>query len=405
MDPVDPIQKFQQQFGTPAPFFQPIVSVADGLIYSYEVLGRGIRDGQVSSLGPFFLNDDIDLDERMLIDRIIREKAIHRIAAIPGADRLFINIHPAWIFNFQNSAEEFPSIRMLREAGLHGDHLTIEITEQTIHLADFDRLNRLIDRYREQNIKIAVDDFSYPDFDRLISIKPDFVKLDIRLFKKGVESEDYRKLIEYIASFSLELGISVVFEGVENLSELELAIECGGNYIQGFFLSEPIAEPRDDRSRYRDTIQLGLNNVYYRQINDLQNIMKIEKNMNRYLTLVLEREQVFQSANLDDGITRILDFVPPQCFRLFVCDAAGVQRSSNFVRDRDADSFQIQPEYRGYNWCWRPYFLNNLVRMREYHQGVVSEKYIDVETRHYTLTYSHPISEDLFLFLDFFSNT
>jgi EAL domain-containing protein (putative c-di-GMP-specific phosphodiesterase class I) len=389
------------------PFFQPIVSVSDGSIYGYEVLARQLDEaGQVQNIGPFFNDESVPEDERIAVDRTVRERAFqHLKEQQPGPNRLFINIHPAWIYRRREPNALFPTIQMMDDAGLAGENLIVEITEQKFLDADFDFLNGLIDRYRERGIKIAIDDFSFPNFDRLLSIKPDFVKVDIQLVKKSAQSQDYKKLVGYISKFCQELGISVIFEGVETLHELENAIESGGSLIQGWFLSKAAAEFQKTDS-YKQLIQLGLNNVIYRSRHSSQNIVKIEHNMNQYLRLVIEREQLFRKSNLDEALNRILPFLPPQCFRVFICDGYGLQRSSNYTRldnpSNNAD-FRIHPEHRGKNWGWRPYFFNNLVRMKEWERGVISHEYVDVETRRRTLTFSYPISGDLFIFLDFFA--
>ena len=53
------------------------------------------------------------------------------------------------------------------------------------------------------------------------------------------------------------------------------------------------------------------------------------------------------------------------------------------------------------NWSWRPYFLHNLVRMKQYGRGIISTPYRDTETKKETLTFSCPVKENVYLFMDF----
>jgi len=385
--------------GTLKPFFQPVVSVADGAVYGYEALGRRKTPERVESLGAFFASPEIDESEKISVDRRIREQAIQTMRQSGPDARLFVNIHPEWIYRYHDREDEFPTLQMMRASGLDPSRLVIEITEQEFHSEDFGFLNRLVDRYRAVGARIAIDDFSYANFDRLISLKPDFVKVDIRLVKMSGESAEYKKLIRYISAFAQEVGISVIFEGVETENELENSIEAGGSYIQGFYFA-PAAESFLEPDAFRDSIQVALNNVAYQQLHNSRNVLKIEENMNRYLALVIEREQLFERANLDDAVNRILSFLPPQCFRAFICDSMGVQRSSNFTKSVSG-KFRIFPERRGANWGWRPYFFHNMVRMNQFRRGVISHKYVDVETKQDTLTFSYPIGQDMYIFLDF----
>lgn len=49
-------------------------------------------------------------------------------------------------------------------------------------------------------------------------------------------------------------------------------------------------------------------------------------------------------------------------FRMYVCDEDGFQKSANIIKyDND---WIIQPEYANKNWSWRPYFLENIIKMR-----------------------------------------
>ena len=59
--------------GEVLPYFQPVLSVADGSVYGYEVLGRRrLPDGAIESLGPFFHDEKSDLLERIEVSRHIR---------------------------------------------------------------------------------------------------------------------------------------------------------------------------------------------------------------------------------------------------------------------------------------------------------------------------------------------
>ncbi|MBX7059457.1 MAG: EAL domain-containing protein [Leptospirales bacterium] len=394
-----PAEFLLEQPGALQPFFQPIISVADGRIFGYEALARLRVGDEQRSLGAFFSSADRTREEKLNLDRRLRSLSLQRAREANISERLFLNIHPSWISARYAEELDFPTLQIIDETGFPAEQVVIEIIEEEIRHEDFDLLNRLLDRYRERGMKIAIDDFSYPNFDRLISLRPDFVKVDIRLIRKSVESAEYRRLIRYIGEFSQELGVAVLFEGVETLVELENSIEAGGSLVQGFFFSEA-REDFQAPDVHQGRIRLGLNNITYRAMLKSESTLRIEDSMNRYLALVIAREQVFVRSNLDEALSRIAAFLPPQCFRAFICDGLGIQRSSNFTRT-SGDQFKFYPEYRGKNWAWRPYFFPNVVRMRAVQRGVVSNRYVDFETRRHTLTFSYPLGSDLYIFLDF----
>ena len=381
--------------GEPVPFFQPIVSVSDGQIYGYEVLGRSLTEQGPVSLGSFFHDVRTSHEERLQIDRSIRRQALEKKKREGSPARLFLNIHPAWIYT--RGADPFPTMQMVSELGLKPEEIIIEITEENLLSAEFSDVMRLIGRYREAGIRIAIDDFSYPNFDRLIAARPAIVKLDMQLVKKAARNLEYRRLTDYISRFAQELGVAVLFEGVEDVVELESGLEAGASLMQGFYFAAAGPEflPPD---RFEDDIRLALSNVYYRSVSHLSGVVRLERELNRYMRLLTEQPGE-ASDDLDAVLARIHGQLPSTCFRLFVCDETGKQLSANLTRV--AGIFERQEHFRGNNWSWRPYFLDNLIRMREYEQGVISNPYIDHETRHRTITFSYPLRHDRFLFMDF----
>jgi hypothetical protein len=88
-----------------------------------------------------------------------------------------------------------------------------------------------------------------------------------------------------------------------------------------------------------------------------------------------------------------------ESFRIYICDGEGFQQSANLYKSQNGD-WVLQAEYRNKNWSWRPYFLENIVRMNYDKRGILSDLYSDVETGEITRTFSFPLSEQLYIFID-----
>lgn len=54
-------------------FYQPIISFQSRCISGYEVLGRTISGNKVESLGAFFHDPKISEQEKLCVDRLLRE--------------------------------------------------------------------------------------------------------------------------------------------------------------------------------------------------------------------------------------------------------------------------------------------------------------------------------------------
>lgn len=378
------------------PYYQPIMTITDGSIYGYEVLGRYVDpSGNAVSLGPYFHDDSVSLAEKIDLSRLIRTKSFDAAVARGIFTRLFVNIKPSWVWRYYGSNDDLPTLSMLDSCGLSGESIVIEITEDEFS-GDIRELSKMLARYRERGCKIAVDDFNFNFTERLIHLRPDIVKLDMALVKNIARSKEYRSLIEYIASFARDFGITVLFEGVEEQRELESAIESGAELIQGYLISEAVSDfiPADSFQKHLATT---LKNVVERNWKDYRGLMAIESAINKVLTgLIQEGGSV---EHLDLFIEGLLESLPKGFFRVYACNGYGYQLSSNY--ERSENGFATRPEYKGKNWSWRPYFLNNLVRIQQYGRGIMSSPYKDQETRKETVTFSYPLSRDLFLFVDF----
>lgn len=377
------------------PYFQPIISVADGQIYGYEVLGRfEAESGHISSMGPYFADPEVPGYEKLIRSRKVRELAFLRASEMEYRGKLFINIKPSWLVPMQRSDTDLPTLRLLRETGLSGENVVIEITEDEFE-GDLLILDSVIRRYRDAGCRVAIDDFTFHNFDRLIHLRPDIVKIDIRLVKKSVEKKEYHKLITSISDFSQEIGISVLFEGVELEEELLNSIDAGGNYIQGFFFAQPGPEflPDDSfRAQSRRCVDLVVaqnRSENYKQI-------ALEFRMGEMLEAMLAR--IGEQQDSDALLAAIAPALPEACYRAYICDQYGVQVSANFARG-SAD-FVREEKYRGLNWGFRPYFFFNLARMDRSGRGSLSTRYVDQETKKETYSYSHPLPGHRFLFLD-----
>lgn len=60
----------------------------------------------------------------------------------------------------------------------------------------------------------------------------------------------------------------------------------------------------------------------------------------------------------------------------------------------------MESDKRGSNWAFRPYFLENVMKMKESHAGLLSDLYSDIETKEMVRTFSFPLTEQHFLFID-----
>lgn len=128
---------------------------------------------------------------------------------------------------------------ILSEAGIDPKYLEIELTEHTlIQSHDIDKLQQL----KELGLTLALDDFGtgYSSLKYIKDFPIDCIKID-RSFVDGMtHSPHIAALSSTIIHLAKQLDYSVVAEGVETQEQIDLLMEEGCSFMQGYFFSRPL---------------------------------------------------------------------------------------------------------------------------------------------------------------------
>lgn len=388
---------------TVTPYYQPILAVEDQLIYGYEVLGRQVLNQKITSLGPFFSNPMVSTEEKLQIDRTIRQSAFFNFFNNGRADtKLFINIKPEWIFRYFQKPAQMPTLRFLDELGVAGTSIVIEITEDSFQ-HDISQLVEIIACYREAGCQIAIDDVGsgFVNFDRIAFLRPDILKIDLKVVKNSTKEVFIQDILSTFAIGAEKIGASLLFEGVETREEMQNALKMGARYVQGFLFS-PANPHFENVDSYCQIIKEELDIFTQRSLAENLSHLHLEKQMNEILCKHYSLESHIDtcpSGCFENMVKQLIPSLPPECFRIFICDEKGNQLSPNFNRSADGDWSQ-EEKYQGKNWSWRPYCLKNILKAKHQRHGVLSQDYIDAHSKKRVVTFIFAIAESLVLFID-----
>jgi len=226
-------------------YFQPIFNIDTGMRIGYEVLLR-------TSVYPnpeFAFNEAkkakrlFDLDSRS-IDKAL---STYGSAGVTSKDTLlFINVCPSTI-------SDCTFVKFLDQLTMQNDlpreNIVLEISEsELIEHPDF--FMQELQALKQQGYKIALDDVGkgYANFDMLIELEPDYIKLD-KLFANNLDTSTKKQgLIRFFLFYCQENKITLILEGLETKAELLMAKGLGVHNGQGFFLGRPAA--LDQASKY-----------------------------------------------------------------------------------------------------------------------------------------------------------
>jgi EAL domain-containing protein (putative c-di-GMP-specific phosphodiesterase class I) len=381
------------------PYFQPIIAIDTGEIYSYEVLGRYIDDdGSVKSLGPFFSDEKTSNADALKVDQIIRKLALEQYAKEKRNEFLFINLRLDWINNYADRLDELPTIIWAKEFGVDPGNLVIEITEEEFY-GDIKVLSRVIGHYRRFGCRIAVDDYGKEasNVDRLALLSPDILKISMEYIQKSEESYHYREYLNSLTSFAKKIGVEVLYEGIETEKQLDICIDSSGRYYQGFLLAKP--QPSMINAAVNHDVFLA---SAYRSIMALHNKADRFNAQRKHWDILVEK---FFSKNkfsafqddLDEYFSQLFVEVAEWTKRIYVCDRQGEQLSYNIEMEKGK---VVLNDYRHSNWAWRGFFQEAMIMLDAGMKSHLTAAYRDVITKEEIYTYTYAINSDLYLFID-----
>ncbi len=152
--------------------------------------------------------------------------------------RVAVNVSP-----LQFACPQFVDMvrRVLRETGLHGDALELEITEGTI-LRDIDESAVRMRELRTIGVRIAIDDFGvgYSPLTYLHRLPLDVVKVDRAFVSEITKPSGSLPVVHTITVMAHHRGLEVVAEGVETEDELELVRAARCDMVQGYLIGNPV---------------------------------------------------------------------------------------------------------------------------------------------------------------------
>jgi diguanylate cyclase (GGDEF)-like protein/PAS domain S-box-containing protein len=226
-----------------APWFQPIVTLADEAVVGYEALARWARaDGSV--LEPdAFLPAAEQADRITEIDRAVLQQCCQRLSDLPGPVHVAVNVSAATI-----SSDSFVEdvVAALTRTGVDPSRLHLEFTETallSVTAETRDSMRRLADL----GVPWYVDDFGtgYSSIAHLRDLPIAGLKLD-KSFTAGLGSPDRtcERLAQALAGMADGLGLDTVAEGIETSDQAAILRAQGWKHGQGWLYAHPApAEP------------------------------------------------------------------------------------------------------------------------------------------------------------------
>jgi diguanylate cyclase (GGDEF)-like protein len=206
------------------PLFQPIVDVKTQQIVKYEALIRMVDDDGKYIAPIHFLELAKKNKLYHQLTKIMIEKSFQKFKDLSYA--VSINL----------SVEDIRN----KEINALGDRVVFEILESD-GIENFDEVLEFINNVKQYGVKIAIDDFGtgYSNFDYLMKLKIDFIKIDGSMIKNIDTDNNSQMITQTIVEFAKRMKIKTIAEFVCSKDVFEKIKELDVDFAQGYYFGAP----------------------------------------------------------------------------------------------------------------------------------------------------------------------
>lgn len=372
--------------------YEPIYSADEHEIIAYEMIGR-IQDGDdYYNIDNFTYANDVPIEIRIEIEHMVMRTAIEKVIKQLHGIQLYIPCNPALLMHDIGEGTLSLLQSILGEDQLNS--ITFVLKEH-LYTGDLKSLHHVVRYFKTYGIRFALSDVSEAShLENILLLEPSVIKLNISQLnynKWGASNPVFSTL----RSLAFKIGASLLIEDIETSYQLHQSWKHGVRYYKGSYLEKPqvdFIERTTLKERFRQDSEQFIMTERKVLEQKYERLKLIEKEV---LTAV---EETKPSAQHLDSLHALAEKLEEFAFRLYICDGKGFQTTPNIIH-RDGQWIDDVTAF-GKNWSWRPYFLSNLIKLRNDQKADLSQSYIDIETNEQTRTFSLALKDNEYLFVD-----
>lgn len=213
----------------PEMVFQPIFDLTSNTVVGHEALAR-FRDEPARGPDVWF-SEAASVGLGVELEIRAARNASGSFHLVPDDTFVAINVSPAVILS---------GLRTHCSPATPWDRLVFEMTEH-VFVEDYQAIKRAFDPIRALGAKLAVDDAGagYASLRHIVQLSPDIIKLDISLVSLIDRDVTRQALAIALVAFSESTETKLLAEGIETDAELNVLLELGVKWGQGYLLGRP----------------------------------------------------------------------------------------------------------------------------------------------------------------------
>ncbi len=225
--------------------YQPIFAISDGSLKSLEVLVRwnSMTQGLIPPLTFIPIAEATGLITPLgwwVFQQACEQ--LSRWQQLPGQSALKLNLNLSLMqlkqTHFIGQIEQ-----ILDQSQLPGESLQLELHESWLLGSDMPHQVECLNQLKKLGVQLCIEDFGtgYSALSYFNEFPIDTLKLDRKFIRQIETNEGVVKILKVMMSVAHSLNLEVIAEGVETQEQFKRLQDMGCHYVQGYFLSQPIA--------------------------------------------------------------------------------------------------------------------------------------------------------------------
>ena len=215
------------------PFFQPIYNIKLNRVDKYESLMRLKTDDSYMQPAEF-----LQISKRSKLYPRLTKEIFTNVTEGINSHKVEYSINLSVDDILDKETSSF-ILKKLEKSDV-GSWLVFEILESE-GIKNYKEVTKFLREIKLLGAKIAIDDFGsgYSNFEYILKLDVDFLKVDGSLIKNIDINEDMQIIAGTIVDFAKKLNIKTVAEFVHNKNIFEKIKSMGFDYAQGYYIGKP----------------------------------------------------------------------------------------------------------------------------------------------------------------------
>lgn len=216
-------------------YYQPIFSAKNSQVEKYECLARLVdQNGEIQLMPNVF----IPLAHRANLYYLITKAMINHAVKFAQTNQVVVSLNLS-VTDINNKRTCDFLFGLIKKSSV-GHLLQFELLENEA-IIESEQIIEFIKKLQGFGCQVGMDDLGkgHSNIERLLKLPLNFVKIDRTIMENVIQNIEMQNLARGIVKLAHKKGFEVVAEYCANKSLVNIAIDLGADFLQGFYLGKP----------------------------------------------------------------------------------------------------------------------------------------------------------------------